>query len=81
MKETKFRILELPTHQVLLTKDFGDGEESSPLLVVTFFFEDTAKINQKLTYSDEEKRDRIFDEFTQETAQSMVDSITEMFKT
>jgi hypothetical protein len=30
MKQVNFRIIELPTHQVLLTKDFDDDEESKP---------------------------------------------------
>lgn len=78
MKEVNFRIIELPTHQVLLTKDFDDDEEGSPLLTVTFFLEGV-KVRQKLGYSDEEKRDKIFVDFTDENAQTMLDNTLAMF--
>lgn len=55
MKEVNFRIIELPTHQVLLTKDFDDDEESKPLLTITFFLEGV-KINQKLGYDEEAQK-------------------------
>lgn len=78
MKEVNFRIIELPTHQVLLTKDFDDDEEGSPLLTVTFFL-DGVKVSQKLGYSEEEKRDKIFAEFKDEQAQTMLDNTLTMF--
>lgn len=79
MKQINFRIIELSTHQVLLTKDFDDDEESKPLLTVTFFLDDV-KISQKLGYSDEEKRDKFFVDFTIEQAQIMLDNNLSMFK-
>ena len=78
MKQVNFRIIELPTHQVLLTKDFDDDEESKPLLTITFFLEGV-KVNQKLGYDDEAKRDKIFNDFTDEQAQTMLDNTLAMF--
>ena len=78
MKQVNFRIIELPTHQVLLTKDFDDDEESKPLLTITFFLEGV-KVNQKLGYDDEAKRDEIFDKVTDEQVQKTLDNALAMF--
>ena len=79
MKEVKFRIIELPTHQVLLTKDFdNDSDEANLLLVVTIFF-DGVKADLKLGYEDEEIRDKVFLEMTEEKAQGFLDSIKSEF--
>ena len=78
MKQVNFRIIELPTHQVLLTKDFDDDEESKPLLTITFFLEGV-KVNQKLGYYDEAKRDEMFEKVTDEQAQKTLDNALAMF--
>lgn len=78
MKQVNFRIIELPTHQVLLTKDFDDDEESKPLLTITFFLEGV-KVNQKLGYDDEAKRDEMFDKVTAEQVQKTLDNALAMF--
>lgn len=78
MKQVNFRIIELPTHQVLLTKDFDDDEESKPLLTITFFLEGL-KVNQKLGYDDEAKRDEMFDKVTAEQVQKTLDNALAMF--
>ena len=78
MKEVNFRIIELPTHQVLLTKDFDDDEESKPLLTITFFLEGV-KVNQKLGYDDEAKRDEMFEKVTDEQVQKTLDNALAMF--
>jgi hypothetical protein len=78
MKEVNFRIIELPTHQVLLTKDFDDDEESIPLLTITFFLEGV-KVDQKLGYYDEAKRDEMFDKVTAEQVQKTLDNALSMF--
>lgn len=78
-KEINFRIIELPKHQVLLTKDFDEDEESSPLLVITFFISGV-KVSQKMGYADEKKRDKYFNECAPETVQSIVDNTIKMFK-
>lgn len=78
MKEIKFRIIELPTHQVLLTKDFDD-EDSTLLIVVTFFL-DGMKANLKLGYDSEEKRNEMFSSITEKKAQEFLDSIKEQFE-
>lgn len=78
MKQVNFRIIELPTHQVLLTKDFDDDEESKPLLTITFFLEGV-KVNQKLGYDDEAKRDEMFDKVTDEQVQKTLDNVLAMF--
>ena len=78
MKQVNFRIIELPTHQVLLTKDFDDDEESKPLLTITFFLEGV-KVNQKLGYDDEAKRDEMFDKVTDEQVQKTLDNALAIF--
>jgi hypothetical protein len=78
MKQVNFRIIELPTHQVLLTKDFDDDEESKPLLTITFFLEGV-KVNQKLGYDDEAKRDEMFNKVTNEQVQKTLDNALAMF--
>lgn len=78
MKQVNFRIIELPTHQVLLTKDFDDDEESKPLLTITFFLEGV-KVNQKLGYDDEAKRDEMFNKVTDEQVQKTLDNALALF--
>ena len=78
MKEINFRIIELPTHQILISKDFDDEEESE-LLVMTFFIEGV-KVTQKFGYDNEEKRNEMFDKITDEQAQKSLDTTLKMFK-
>ena len=75
MKEVKFRIIELPTHQILLTKDFDNENDDAGLLLVITLFLDGVKANLKLNYKDEDKRDRIFLEMTEEQAQGFLDNV------
>lgn len=75
MKEVKFRIIELPTHQILLTKDFDNENDDASLLLVITLFLDGVKADLKLNYKDEEKRDRIFLEMTEDKAQGFLDNI------
>jgi hypothetical protein len=77
MKEINFRIIELPTHQILISKDFDDEEESE-LLVMTFFIEGV-KVTQKFGYDNEEKRNEMFDKITDEQAQKSLDGTIKMF--
>lgn len=76
-REINFRIIELPTHQILLTKDFDEDEDSKPLLVITIFCEGT-KFNHKLGYEDEEKRNDIFNKFTEEQADVFLESVLKL---
>jgi hypothetical protein len=79
MKEINFRIIELPTHQILLSKDYDDEEdEAKELLVITFFIEGV-KITQKMGYIDEVKRDEIFDKVTDEQAQKTLNNALQLF--
>lgn len=75
MKEVKFRIIELPTHQILLTKDFDNEDDDSMLLLVLTVFLDGVKVDLKLNYKDEEVRDRLFLEMTEVRAQSFLDNV------
>jgi hypothetical protein len=77
MKEINFRIIELPTHQILISKDF-DEEEEKDLLVITFFIEGV-KVNQKMEYNDKAKRDEIFDKVTDEQAQKTLNNVLKLF--
>jgi len=74
MKTINFRIIELPTHQVLITKDFDNEQDDAEFLVVISFFLDGVKADLKLNYSSEEKRDNIFDNISSEQVQKTVDN-------
>ena len=74
MKEEKFRIIELPTHQMLLTKDFDSESNDARLLLVITVFLDEAKAYLKLAYNDEEKRNNMF-LMSEEKAQGFLDII------
>ena len=78
MKEINFRIIELPTHQILISKDF-DEEEERELLVITFFIEGV-KVSQKFGYDNEAKRNEMFDKITNEQVQKSLDKTLEIFK-
>ena len=76
MKELRFRIIELPTHQVLLTKDFEtESEESEEVVLGVSFFLDGIKINLSFSFNSEEIRDKKFNEFTELNAQNIVNDI------
>lgn len=76
MKEVKFRIIELPTHQILLTKSFdNENEEAENVLRITFFL-DGIEANMSLSYTDEETRNKLFNEMTNEQAQGFLDNVT-----
>ena len=77
-KEVFFKIIELPTHQVLFTKDFAEVEdEDCPVISITFFIEG-AKVCQTMSYANEEKRDEMFDKLTEQHAQQTVDTVLKM---
>jgi len=78
MKEVNFKIVEIPTHQVLLTKDFDEDNDDQPLMVVTFFI-DGMKVSMKLGYKTEDIRNQMFDEFGETNAQGIVDKIISQF--
>ena len=74
MKNLHFRIIELPLHQVLLTKDFDNDQSDAEFLVVISFFVENMKVDLKLNYSSEEKRDNIFNSISPEQVQKTVDN-------
>lgn len=78
MKEVKFRIIELPTHQVLLTKDF-DQDDGSPTVTLTLFY-DGVKVTQTMGFENENKRDTAFDDISPEHAQQLVDATQKQFE-
>lgn len=80
MKKVHFRIIELPTHQVLLQKDFdNEGDEDTYLISVSFFVDD-AKATHKYTYEKETNRDDMFELIDSKHVQSLVDNALIMFK-
>lgn len=80
MKKVHFRIIELPTHQVLLQKDFDNESDDDTYLIIISFFVDNAKATHKYTYEKEKNRDYMFEKITSEHVQSLVDSAIIMFK-
>jgi hypothetical protein len=74
MKIIHFRVIELPYYQVLLTKDFDNEQDDASFLVVISFFLENVKVELKLNYKTEEKRDNIFDNTTSEQVQKIVDN-------
>lgn len=74
MKTIHFRIIELPNYQVLLTKDFDNEQDDASFLAVISFFLENVKVELKLNYKTEEKRDNIFDNITEEQVQKTVDN-------
>ena len=74
MKTIHFRIIELPNYQVLLTKDFDNEQDDATFLAVISFFLENVKVELKLNYKTEEKRDNIFDNITSEQVQKTVDN-------
>ena len=74
MKTIHFRIIELPSYQVLLTKDFDNEQDDASFLAVISFFLENVKVELKLNYKTEEKRDNIFDSITAEQVQKTVDN-------
>ena len=74
MKTIHFRIIELPTHQVLITKGFNKDQEDAEFLVVISFFLDGIKADITYYYSSEEKRDNIFDNISSEQVQKTIDN-------
>jgi len=79
MKEINFRIIELENHQVLLQKDFdNEDDELKDLLIVTFYLEGI-KVTNSYGYENEQNRDNLFNNLTNEQAQSIVSNSLNMF--
>jgi hypothetical protein len=72
-KEINFKIIELPTHQVLVSKDFDAEDDDSPIFAVSFFI-DGVKATYKFGYAKDSERDKYFNKFDAEQAQKLVDS-------
>lgn len=78
MRTEYFRIVELPTAQVLISKDF-DSDEEKPLIAITFYFEGVRTV-QSFGYDDEEKRDEMFLKITDEQIKDTFDRTSKMFQ-
>jgi hypothetical protein len=81
MKEINFRIIELPTHQVLLQKDFdNDDNDERDLMVITFYL-DGVKVKHSYGYENAEIRNRIFDTVKDIQVQKLIDDAISMLLT
>lgn len=78
MKEIKFRIVELKTIQVLITKDFDN--ETDDLLITLTFFLDGIKVDMKLGYEVEAVRDEMFLSIDDEKIKIFVDNARKSFE-
>lgn len=79
MKEINFKIIDLPTHQILIQKDFENEEKEDLLFCAITFFFDGIKINIRLNYNTEEERNQYFDQFNEEEAQQILNNIKAEF--
>lgn len=77
-KEINFKIIELPTHQVLVSKDFDDDDDSTPLMKASVFIKGVKAV-QKFGYKNKKDRDSAFNKFTYVEASSMLEALIEMF--
>jgi hypothetical protein len=77
MKEIFFKIIELPSYQVLLTKE--NCEDGDPCVSVAFFHEGV-KVTQQLGYTDESSRDNLFNTITNEQVQDLINGPLQMLK-
>ena len=66
-----FKIFDLPSHQVLLTKDTYEDEYQ---MIISFFIEG-ARIDMKYGYKNEKKRDEMFDIVNEEYLNELVNHI------
>ena len=78
MKNLHFRIIELESHQVLLTKDFDNEQDDAHYLIAISFFLDWGKASLKLNYKTEKARDEVFNKITEKEAQGMVNNAIQM---
>ena len=80
MKKLHFRIIELPTHQILISKDFDNEQDEDTYLIDISFFTENGKSTTRLSYELEEKRNQMFDKITPEQVQKTLDSALNIFK-
>lgn len=80
MKKVHFRIIELTTHQVLISKDFDNESDQDTYLIDISFFTENGKSTTRLSYELEEKRNEMFDKITPEQVQKTLNSALTIFK-
>lgn len=78
MKEIFFRIIETPTHQVLIEKDFDSDGDETDIIVITFFVKGV-KCKHSFSYENEEKRDLMFEKITENQVQKMIINAEKLF--
>lgn len=79
MKENYFRIAELPTHQILIEKDFDNENEEDPFLVTVTFHNKGVKVKNSYGYSNEYLRDTMFEKITDEQLQKSLKDTLKLF--
>jgi len=79
MKKTYFRIVELPTHQILVEKDFDNENEEDQFLVTVTFHNKGVKVKNSYGYSDEDLRDIMFEKITDEQLQKSLNDTLKLF--
>lgn len=83
MAKNRVKIIELPTHQVLVEKKLDtEGEETVEAFAVHLFMEDDKDVSVKVTatlgFESAEKRDKAFDEYNEEHAAQFLSDIMQM---
>lgn len=77
--ELNFRIVETPSHQVLLQKDFDNEDEENYYVLEIVFFINGIKASQKMSFNSEEKRNNAFDKMSNELIFKIVEQTQKMF--
>lgn len=77
-KEQRFKIIELPTHQVMVMKDW-DEEDSTPRVLVIIFI-DGVKFQPSFGYKTNSEMAKAFDKIDSSMAQQMLDGAISMLK-
>lgn len=78
MKTTYFKIIELPTHQVLIEKDW-DAEKEEYQVAITVWF-DEMKVKQVYGYHTLKKADDSFDKWDENKCSVHIKNITTLIK-
>lgn len=76
MKQTRYRIIELPEYQILLKKDYDEEDDKETFSMSVYI--DGITASNSYGYDTEEERNEWFEKVTDSQAQVFVDNIIKM---